>query len=98
MDEDFLIHIEIAGGRYPITIRRDEEEIMRAAAKQVNQLFHAYQKEYVPTAYKREDWLAIIAVHLSKEVLQLEAKYDISPFEERIRELTEELGRYLANK
>ncbi len=97
MDEEFLIHIEIAGKRYPITIRRDEEEIMRAAAKQVNMKLQRYQERY-GTTYEIRDWLAIIALQLSTYNLQLEAKHDVSPFEAKIREFTDELNRYLKDK
>ena len=65
MNETFLIHIEIAGRRYPITIQRDKEESMRAAAKQINQ-----------------------------KVLQYQSKY----FEDKIRELNDELDKYLKDQ
>ena len=32
MDEEFLINIVIAGKKYPLTIKRHEEELARAAA------------------------------------------------------------------
>ena len=34
MDEEFLINIVIAGKKYPLTIKRHEEELARAAADQ----------------------------------------------------------------
>ena len=86
MDEKFLIHIEIAGRRYPITIRRDEEEIMRAAARQIDKKLLQYQSKY-DSVYTTRDWLALI-----------EEKQDTSPFEKKIRELTDELDRYLKDK
>ena len=36
MDEEFLINIVIAGKKYPLTIKRHEEELARAAADQIN--------------------------------------------------------------
>ena len=64
MNETFLIHIEIAGRRYPITIQRDKEESMRAAAKQINQKVLQYQSKY-GTQLDTQDMLAMIAVQLS---------------------------------
>lgn len=97
MDEKFLIHIEIAGRRYPITIRRDEEEIMRAAARQIDKKLLQYQSKYV-SVYTTRDWLALIALQLSADNLRMEEKQDTSPFEEKIREFTDELNRYLKGK
>ena len=36
MDEEFLINIVIAGKKYPLTIKRHEEELARAAADQIS--------------------------------------------------------------
>ena len=36
MDEEFLINIVIAGKKYPLTIKRHEEELARAAADPVS--------------------------------------------------------------
>lgn len=94
MDDKFLIHIEIAGRRYPITIRREEEESMRAAAKQINQKLLQYQTEY-GTRYDVRDWLAIVALQLSVSNLQLEEKHDISPIVRKLQEFNEEMERYL---
>jgi cell division protein ZapA len=95
MDEKFLI--EIAGRRYPITIRRDEEEIMRAAARQIDKKLLQYQSKY-DSVYTTRDWLALIALQLSADNLRMEEKQDTSPFEKKIRELTDELDRYLKDK
>ena len=71
MNETFLIHIEIAGRRYPITIQRDKEESMRAAAKQINQKVLQYQSKY-GTQLDTQDMLAMIALQLSVENLAWE--------------------------
>ena len=36
MNDKIKINLQIADSYYPITINRDEEELMREAAKQVN--------------------------------------------------------------
>ena len=75
MNETFLIHIEIAGRRYPITIQRDKEEEMRAAAKQINQKILQYQSKY-GTQLDTQDMLAMVALQLSVENLTWEDKHD----------------------
>ena len=97
MNETFLIHIEIAGRRYPITIQRDKEESMRAAAKQINQKVLQYQSKY-GTQLDTQDMLAMIALQLSVENLAWEDKHDTSPFEDTIRELNDELDKYLKDQ
>lgn len=97
MNETFLIHIEIAGRRYPITIQRDKEESMRAAAKQINQKILQYQSKY-GTQLDTQDMLAMIALQLSVENLAWEDKHDTSHFEDKIRELNDELDKYLKDQ
>ena len=97
MNETFLIHIEIAGRRYPITIQRDKEEEMRAAAIQINQKILQYQSKY-GTQLDTQDMLAMVALQLSVENLTWEDKHDTSPFEDKIRELNDELDKYLKDQ
>ena len=46
MDEEFLINIVIAGKKYPLTIKRHEEELARAAADQINSKILQYRQHF----------------------------------------------------
>ena len=46
MDDKFLINIEIAGTKYPLTINRQEEEVVRAAAAQINSKILQYRQYF----------------------------------------------------
>ena len=46
MNDKIKINLQIADSYYPITINRDEEELMREAAKQVNIKLNAYREHY----------------------------------------------------
>ena len=70
---------------------------MRAAARQIDKKLLQYQSKYV-SVYTTRDWLALIALQLSADNLRMEEKQDTSPFEEKIREFTDELNRYLKDK
>lgn len=94
MDEDFLINIDIAGKKYPLTIKRPEEELMRAAAAQINSKIRQYQQHFTGEV-DTKDLLAMVAFQLSLQNLQLEGKHDTSPFLDKIQELTTELEVYL---
>lgn len=94
MDDEFLINILVAGKRYSIMIRRDEEEMFRKAAKRIDKKVMAYQGKY-ETPLEKQDILALIALQAVVEQLEMEEKNDMSPFEEKIQELDNELEKYL---
>lgn len=94
MDEEFLINIEIAGKKYPLTIKRRDEELVRAAAAQINSKILQYRQHFAVDV-DMKDLLAMVAFQLSMHNLQLEEKNDTSPFTEKIQELTSEVEEYL---
>ncbi len=96
MDEDFLINIDIAGKKYPLTIKRKEEELYRKAAKRLNTLMGRYGARYGHNEdVDTKDLLAMVAFHFAKNCVTLEERNDTSPFTEKIQELTTELEGYL---
>lgn len=44
MNDKIKINLQMAGAAYPLTINREDEEIVREAAKQVNIRINAYPK------------------------------------------------------
>lgn len=97
MDEQLGIHLNIAGKSYPLTIDRNAEESYRKAEMRIRELMNIYQlrlKNIVDT----KDLLAMAAVHLALQNLELQDKNDTSPFTKRIQELTAELEGYLKGK
>lgn len=94
MDEEFVINIEIAGKKYPLTIKRRDEELVRAAAAQINSKILQYRQHFAVDV-DMKDLLAMVAFQLSMHNLQLEEKNDTSPFTEKIQELTSEVEEYL---
>lgn len=92
--DDLGIHLNIAGKSYPLTIKRKEEQIHRQAEVRVRQvmlLYRCYSEDV-------KDLLAMTAVHLALQNLQLHDKNDTSPFTEKIQALTAELEAYMADK
>ena len=96
MDDEFLIHVEIAGKSYGIRINRSEEQVAREAVRQIRKKMDQYRKKYSDVDVK--DLLAMVTFQLSVENLKLEDKNDTSPFTEKIQELTNELESYLKDK
>lgn len=96
MDDEFLINIWVAGRRFPMTIRRDEEESFRVAAKLIDQKILKYRDKY-GTQLDTQSLLALIALQSYVEQIDLEKKSADSFFETKIRDLNGELETYLKN-
>ena len=94
MDEEFLINIVIAGKKYPLTTKRHEEELARAAADQINSKILQYRQHFA-VEVDTKDLLAMVAFQLSMHNLELEKRNDTNPFTDKIQELTTELEGYL---
>ncbi|MDD2438036.1 MAG: cell division protein ZapA [Massilibacteroides sp.] len=96
MDDDkFLIHIEIAEKSYGIWIKREEEQVVREAAKVIRNKMIQYRQRYAKSDVDVKDLLAMVALQLSINNLQLEDKNDTLPFSEKIQVLTQKLELYL---
>lgn len=98
MDNEFLIHLEIADRSYGLWIDRGEEQLARDAAKQIRTKINQYRQNFAGSDLDVKDLLAMVAFQLSMNNLQLENKDDTSPFTEKIQQLTEQLETYLKDK
>ena len=92
MNDKIKINLQIADSNYPLTINRQEEEMVREAAKQVNIRLNAY-REYYKTL-EPEKIIAMVAYQFSLEKLQLMQRNDTTPYTEKVKELTELLEDY----
>lgn len=96
MDDDkFLIHIEIAEKSYGIWIKREEEQIVREAAKVIRNKMLQYRQRYAKSDVDVKDLLAMVALQLSIYNLQLKDKNDTVPFTDKIQELTNKMEVFL---
>ncbi|WP_294630940.1 cell division protein ZapA [uncultured Bacteroides sp.] len=87
MNDKIKINLHIADSNYPLTINREEEEIIREAAKQVNIRLNQYRESY--KGLESEKIIAMVAYHFSLEKLQWMQRNDTAPCMEKIKELTE---------
>ncbi|MCD7899972.1 MAG: cell division protein ZapA [Bacteroides sp.] len=95
MNDKIKIKLRIADSYYPLTIDREEEEIVRLAAKQINDKLNTYRGHYKDL--ETEKILAMIAYDFSRQVLELKDKNDTRPYAEKIEELTELLDKQFSN-
>lgn len=92
MNDKIKINLQMGGASYPLTINREDEQMIREAAKQVDIKLNAYRERYqnVPT----ERIMAMVAYQFSLESLRLKDRNDTEPYTTKIKELTEVLEAY----
>ena len=88
----FIKRVKKKDSNYPLTINRQEEEMVREAAKQVNIRLNAYREYY--KNLEPEKIIAMVAYQFSLEKLQLMQRNDTTPYTEKVKELTELLEDY----
>lgn len=99
MNDKFKIHLEIAGRKYPLNIRREDEEIVRQAATLVNKKLATYREQFSKDKSKSVyDFLAMTAIDLSHAYLKLRETRDVEVFAGIVREMSDELDGYLDQK
>lgn len=85
MNDKIKINLLIADSYYPLTIKRDEEEMVREAAKQVNLKLNAYRTRY--PSLNMERVIAMAAYEFSLETLKQKERNDTAPYTTKIEEL-----------
>lgn len=98
MDDKFVIHVEIAGKDYALTISRKDEELTRAAARQIRNKINQYREYFKASDVDMKDLLAMVALQLSVDNLSLENRNDAGPFVEKIDTLNNKLKEYLETR
>lgn len=92
-EDKFLIHVQIEGFRMPLNVLRKDEEFYRNAEKTVLNLIQHFQKQYNQRSY--EEILKLVAFQLAVNISKNEFSKDLSPLEEKIKELDRVLDNAL---
>jgi cell division protein ZapA len=93
MDDKLSIKVNVADRYYPLKIERKDEEKIRKAARLINEKVLQYKQRYLDKDV--QDFLAMAALQFVTRVIEMENKFDISPLEQQLQELNEELDAYL---
>jgi hypothetical protein len=96
MDEELSINVTIADRRYPMRIKRSEEEKIRKAAKIINERILQYQQRY--SGKDNQDCLAMSSLQFVIQVMDSMEQSNISPVIKQIEEINDQLAGYLDNK
>jgi len=91
------INVNIGNRVYPLTIDREEEELIRKAAKRVNDNMKQLESTY--SVSDKQDLLAMTALFFSNKALEVDDKIeDISDtVTEKLDDIESGLEKYLSN-
>jgi cell division protein ZapA (FtsZ GTPase activity inhibitor) len=93
MDDKLSIKVNVADRYYPLKIERKDEEKIRKAARLINEKVLQYKQRYLDKDV--QDFLAMAALQFVTRIIEVEDKTDVSPMEQKLQDLNEELEEYL---
>jgi len=93
MEDKLSIKVNVADRYYPLKIERKDEEKIRKAARLINEKVLQYKQRYLDKDV--QDFLAMAALQFVTRIIEMEDKTDISPLEQKLQDLNEELEEYL---
>ena len=86
IDDKLVIKLTIGNQVYPITVKREQEEVYRKAAKMINERLSKYQVRYPGQPY--EKYMSIVLIDFAVKVLQGEDNDSSEPYRKMIEQLT----------
>jgi cell division protein ZapA (FtsZ GTPase activity inhibitor) len=86
MDDKLSIKVNLAERYYPLKIDRDDEEKIRRAARLINEKVLQYKQKYADK--DTQDFLAMAALQFVIKVMESENQMDLTPFEEKVKEVS----------
>lgn len=91
------IKVNIANRVYPLTIDREEEELIRLAVKRVNDNIKQLGNTYEVS--DKQDLLAMTALFFSNKALEVDHKIDniSGTVTDKLQEIEGDLAQYLSN-
>lgn len=96
MDDKMKINLLIDCQRYPMNIRREDEQLYRDAAKLIDKTLNKY-RSWKPELNSGNHW-AMTALELAFKLKSMEDRNDTKPYLEKLEELTSELDGYISKE
>ncbi len=90
---DLSIKLNIAGRMYPLTIRREEEESIRLAARKIEESLKTFQENYA--VRDKQDLLAMTALQLATQNMKQGLKTEDKATEEALVAIQAQLNKAL---
>ena len=89
------IKIKIVSREYPLTIKAEEEEIVRKAAELINQQISKYEKNY--SVNNKQDLLAMSALQLATQVVKSQQTVAAPELNADLKNQLIEIERYVSD-
>jgi cell division protein ZapA len=95
-DAKFTINLTIADKRYPLKIDRSEEELVRSAAKLVNDWLAEFRNRFKveEAGLELRDLLAMAACQIAMRALRAEQNDNVDTYSKSIERLDKELEEF----
>lgn len=90
---ELSIKVNIGGRTYPLTIEREEEEVVRRAAKNINDYVKELQDNYAVN--DKQDLLAMAALQMSTKVENNVGELENEALTQDIQALSDRIDAYL---
>lgn len=91
--EKMVIQLLVGKQIYPITVKREQEETYRKAAKLINERLARYEQSYPGLSYER--YTSVAMLDFATQVIQLQNRQDQSPYAETLQRLAQEVRQLL---
>lgn len=91
---ELSIKIVIAGRTYPLTIKREEEEVIRKAAKEINDAVKVLQENYA--VKDSQDLVSMAALQIATKSVLEESPIDYSEINSELIKLSSKLDEHLS--
>jgi cell division protein ZapA len=89
------IKIKIVSREYPLTIKAEEEEMVRKAAELINQQVSEYEKNY--SVNNKQDLLAMSALQLATQVVKMQQNVAAPELNANLKNQLIEIERYVSD-
>lgn len=92
---ELSIKVVIAGRTYPLTVKQDEEENVRKAAKRIEERIKEFEKNY--SVKDKQDLLAMCALQFANQLIDFEGKQMMEDNGEleKLKDLEKFIGNFL---
>ena len=98
MDDHLIINLRVADMRYPLRIKRRDEEMFRRAAEEIDYKLGQYRNYFTGDtshSLQNTDYMAMTAIQAVAEKVGCQLRAE--SFEFKVKDLTRELEDYLKN-
>lgn len=93
IEDKLVIKLMVGNQLYPISVRRDQEEVFRRAAKDINEKLQKYQTTYPNQGY--EKYMSIALLDFAVRALQIEKDNSTALYNDIIATLTTEIEQVI---